>query len=207
MFAQGDLHAVLEHQKAQVKEAVQKLQPDYLLNVNEQELAASLVSEMELIVPTLREEEIHIASHEETDVDVSHDPMRFGYGRGPFYIKGNKTVIAVPFDGDAGFFKIQPSTYNMNPPRGQIVGQEIHLTYVKSDQDAQALKTQYERDVNNIKQYLQWHREGVSSNYTAQLPTLVKSAIETRKKTLVGNSQMIASLGLPMKKREGVPTT
>src|SRR5687768_3204568 len=130
LFVHGDLHAVLEHQQAQVKELVQQQSPDYLLNVNEQELAAALASEMTLDVPVIRDDDIHVALHEETQVDVSRDPMRAGYGRGPIYVAGNKTVIAVPFDGDANFLKIKPNTYSSNPPRGQIVGHEIHLTYV-----------------------------------------------------------------------------
>ena len=206
LFGNGDLYAVLEHQKGQVKAKVQELKPDYLLNVNEQELAASIVSEMTLAVPVIREDEIHIAVHEEAQVDVSHDQMRAIYGRGPFYVTGNKTVIAVPFDGDAAFFKIKPSTYNFNPPRGRIEGEEIHLTYIKADQDAEALRQEYQRDVNNIKQYLQWHHDSVNA-HNAQLPALVQIEIANRKKTLIGNSQMVASLGLPIKKRAGVATT
>ena len=38
---------------------------------------------------------------------------------------GTKTVIAVPFEGDAGFFSIQPTTFTMNPPRGMIVKNEM----------------------------------------------------------------------------------
>ncbi len=198
LFTNGDLHAVLENQKSQVKTKVQELNPDYLLNANEQDLAAAIVSEMMLEVPTIRENDIHIATHEETRVDVSRDPMRAGFGRGPLYVTGNKTVIAAPFDGDAEFFKIRPNTYNYNPPCARIVGQEIQLTYVKADQDAESLKREYQQDVNSIKEYLQWHRETVATHNT-ELPRLVQAAITNRKKTLVGNNQMVASLGLPIK--------
>jgi hypothetical protein len=206
LFVNGDMHAVLENQKGQVRTKIQGLKPDYLLNVNEQQLVTAIVSEMTLDVPVIRDDEIHIASHGEAQVDVSGDHMRAIYGRGPLYITGNQTIIAVPFDGDAEFFKIKPSTYNYNPPMGRIVGQEIHLTYVKADQDAAALKRDYEHDVAQIKQYLQWQRESVTQ-HNAQLPELVQSEITKRKTALIGNSQMVAALGLPIKKRADAPST
>jgi hypothetical protein len=87
-----------------------------------------------------------------------------------------------------------------------VVGQEVHLTYIKADQNAEALKQEYQHEVDSIKQYLSW-QSGMVDPYNAELPSLVKSLISKRKETLVGNSNMIASLGLPMKKREGAAST
>jgi hypothetical protein len=65
--------------------------------------------------------------------------MRMIYDRsGPFYVPGNKTVIAVPFEGDANFFKVQPQTYTLNPPRAEIGRDEILLTYIRTDHNADA---------------------------------------------------------------------
>jgi hypothetical protein len=104
LFVNGDVFAFLEQHKVLVKNKVQRLEADYLLNMNEQELAKALVSEMTLNVPSIREEELHISAHEEIQVDVSGDPRRVRFGSRPFYVTGNKTVIAVPFDGDPEFF-------------------------------------------------------------------------------------------------------
>jgi hypothetical protein len=206
LFVNGDLHAVLESQKQKVKEKVESLNADYLLNVNEQELVASIVSEMELEVPIIRDADIHVAEHGKAQIDVSGDPRRAIFREGPFYVTGNKTVVAVPFDGNGGFFKIKPNTLNYNPSSGSVVGQEIRLTYIRADQDAAQLKQQYQHDVDSIKQYLQWQRPSVDA-YNSALPGLVKGLIANRKQTLVGNSRMVESLGLPMKRREGAPTT
>ena len=81
---------------------------------------------------------------------------RFFYDHpsGPIYVAGNKTVIAVPFEGDAGFFKIRPQSFSPNPPRGEIKKSEILLTYVRTDQNAEAIKQEYQRTVSSIKEHL-----------------------------------------------------
>src|SRR5262249_28276191 len=102
--------------------------------------------------------------------------------------------------------KIKPDTYTFNPPRGKIVDHEIHLTYVRTDQDADSLKREYQKDVESIKQYLEWQRQSVTP-HNSQIPTLVQAEVTNRKQALLGNSKMVESLGLPMKRRAGVPAT
>jgi hypothetical protein len=123
LFAEGSIYDVLEHQKRAAKTTIQKLEANYLLNANENDLVASLVDELQLNVPLIKEDEIHIAEHGEAQIDVSRDPIRFIDDRSrPFYIPGTKTVIAVPFDGDAGFFRIRPQSYTLNPPVATVAG-------------------------------------------------------------------------------------
>lgn len=60
-------------------------------------------------MPVIKEDEIHIADSGEVQIDVSRDPRRMIFDLSePFYMPGNKTVIAVPFDGDADFSEYSP---------------------------------------------------------------------------------------------------
>src|SRR5437867_3477190 len=102
LFSKYDIFRVLEGHKLAIGDAVQKLETNYLLNANEDDLVESFVDEFRLDVPVLKEHEIHIADHGETKVDVSEDPTKFLRDRSqPFFIPGTRTVIAIPFDGDA----------------------------------------------------------------------------------------------------------
>ena len=89
-------------------------------------------------VPVLKDEDIYIAYAGETQVDVSRDPNRMMFGDSePFYVPGNKTVIAVPFEGGmADFFRIRPQTLGSAPPRAEIKNGELLFTYVRTDQNA-----------------------------------------------------------------------
>lgn len=186
---------------------MQSVPPNTLLNASEHDLLCALIDELTLNVPVIREEEIHIAESGEHPVDASKDPMRVFLDRSaPFYVQGTKTVIAVPFRGDPGFFKIQPQTYTLNPPRGQISGDEILLTYVRTDQNGDAIREEYQRTFASIKSYLQSLSES-ASKFNTDLESLVAADLQARKKRLLADAGMTASIGLPMKKREGAPVT
>src|SRR5215469_14500373 len=123
LFYKADMFSVVHAQTEAVKKRVQSLAANKLLNASEQDLVDAVVEELRMNVPVIKEDEIYIADAGEAQVDVSRDPMRrflLDHHSGPFYVPGNKTVIAVPFEGDAEFFKIKPQTYYLNPPRARI---------------------------------------------------------------------------------------
>lgn len=208
LFSNGEIYNVLEHQKAEVKKEVYALESNYLLNASETDLIQWLVDKLRLDVPEIQDSGIHVANYEETKVDVSRDPMRGIYDRSqPFYIPGTKTVIAIPFTGDAGFFDISPSTYSSGGrPGADIVGNELHLTYEQAEANGEAIKAQYTRTVSEIKQNLGWLSENVKQ-FNNELERLIQTHVNQRKSQLLAGAGMLESLGLPIKRRGDAPTT
>jgi hypothetical protein len=207
LFARVGIFDVIEQQRKSVAASVQKLEPNYLLNTSEEDLVRALVEEHRLDVPVIKENEIHVADYGETQVDVSQDPMRGIIDRSrPFYIPGTRTTISIPFEGEAAFFEVQPQTFTLNPPSGDIVGSEIHLTYTRTDHDAEAVKREYTSDVQKIKEYLGW-LAGSADQFNKELEPLVRQEVSRRKQKLLSDTGMVAALGLPIKRREGMPTT
>lgn len=207
LFRGPDMFSVVEHQKRQVTKAVQELESNYLLNASEDDLVNALVDEYRLDVPLIKDEEIHVADHGEAKVDVSRDPNRFIHDRSrPFHIPGSKTTIAVPFEGDAEFFRISPNTFTTTLPIGEIVGSEVRLSYTTANQDGEAIKREYQSTVREIKQNLDWQRQ-TAEPFNNQLEGFVREEVSKRKGRILANAGMVASLGLPIKRREGAPST
>lgn len=207
LFNKYDVFGIVQGHTEAVKKRVQSIPSNTLLNASEHDLVQALVEEFRLNVPVIKDEDIYIAHSGETQVDVSRDPMRMIYDRSePFYLPGNQTVIAVPFAGDGDFFRIRPQTFTLNPPRGEIGKSEILLSYVRTDQNAQAIKQEYQRTVNSIKDYLRSLSES-AAQFNNQLEGLARSQLKARKDRLLADAGMTAALGLPMKKREGISTT
>src|SRR5258708_29035554 len=207
LFNKFQIFSIIQGHTESLKKKVQSIPANYVLNASEQDLVQALMEEFRLKVPVIKDEGIYIASGGEAEVEVSRDPMRrFFHGRdsGPVYVPGNKTVIAVPFEGDSEFFKIQPQSYTLNPPRGEITESEILLTYVRTDQNAEAIKQDYQRTVNSIKQYLASLAQS-AAQFNSQLEGLVMSQLKARKDRLLADAGMTAAIGLPLKKREGTP--
>ena len=144
LFSQYDIFGSIQAQTEALKKRVQSISPNTILNASEMDLVQALVEEFRLNVPVIKDADIYIAHSSETKVDVSRDPMRLIFDPSrPFYVAGTQTVIAVPFDGDPEFFRCRPQSYSLSLPRAEIRKDEILLTYVRTDQNGQAIKQEY----------------------------------------------------------------
>ncbi|MBV8855353.1 MAG: hypothetical protein JOZ02_00180 [Acidobacteria bacterium] len=200
LFAQVDMFSVTEHQKQQAAKRVQEIDSNYLQRVSEEEVVRQIVNEYRLDVPVINDDKIYVAEHREAQVDVSRDFNRHISDRSrPFYVNGIKTTIAVPFEGDAELFKVQPNTYTTTRPAADIVGNEIRLTYSQAEPNAEAIKNAYTKTVQEIKQYLDWQRPS-AEEFNGQLEALVRQRVSDRKNKLSAGAGLIDSLGLPTKK-------
>lgn len=207
LFNRTSIFDIIEHQKQAVLTAVRKYDGNALLTAPPDDLVGELSVQFEMAVPRLRNEEIHIGEHKEFDVDVSGHQDRYIRDRSrPFCIPGTKTTIVVPFDGEGIFFSVQPQTFTLNPPRGEVVGGALHLTYVRTDQDAAALKHEYEQDLGQIRVALESLRSSVDG-FNSGIPGLVRALVTNRREKLLEDAGMVASIGLPIKRREGPPMT
>ena len=89
IFNDTDIHSEIESREESLKRTIQDLNSNYLLNVSEEDLVHSLAEEFQMNVPVILDQEIHVADHKETQVDVSKDPMRIkpmGHRGKPFYV-------------------------------------------------------------------------------------------------------------------------
>ncbi len=207
LFNRYQICGVLEGQAAAVKKHIQEIPANVILGGSEADLAKAVTERFWLNVPEIKEDDIHIGYSGEEKVDVSGDPRRaFLDPSKPFYITGSKTVIVLPFDGDAEFFQVQPQTYTLNPPRGEVLKGEVHLTFIRTDHDGNAIKQEYLGILESIKNYLRSLSQSAAS-FNSKLEGEARSQIQARKARLLADAGMTAAIGLPMKKRQGAPTT
>jgi len=200
LFSKVDMFSVIEHQKQQATKRVQAIGSDQLQRATEDEIVKQIVSEYRLDVPVINDDKIYVAEHGEAQVDVSRDFNRHITNRNrPFYVNGMKTVIAVPFVGDSELLKVQPNTYTTTRPSGEIVDNEIRLSYTQAEPNADAIKREYTKTVRDIKQYLDWQRPS-ADEFNSQLESLVRQRVSDRKNKLQAGSGMLDALGLPTKK-------
>jgi len=207
LFSNGDLQGYLEQRKSALMKEFENMEPDYVLNVSEEDLRKYLVSRYSLDAIELHEDQIYVYDQHEVNIDVSQDPMRVIFDRSqPFYLKGTSVTIAVPFDGDSELFQYRPSTFTYSPPNGQITEQEIHLIYERVEHNAEELKKIYTQDVNEIKRYLGWVGNDIK-NFDKSLESFVKQLVTQRKKKLLDAQGVVGALGIPIKQRDNMPRT
>ena len=148
-------------------------------------------------MPVLEDDKAYV-SRREVDVDVSGDPMRMIWDRNqPFYIKGTEITVKIPFKGAPDLFQVRPQTFNLNPPRGEIRSREVHLVQVRTDNNAAAVKAEYEGTIHNIKQHLSWLEASIT-DFNSKVGQQVQALITQRRQTLKSSEDMVASIGLPV---------
>jgi hypothetical protein len=206
LFNAIQITPVLEDQRAKLRQRVEEIPSNKLLNASEHDLVQAVVQEFRLEVPVLKEEERYVESQMEIKVDVSGSPSHGGWSDGPVCATGNEFIIAVPFEGKAEFFQVQPNRFGSCPPRAKVGKGELLLRFVRMDHDGATVRRDSDREIKSIKDYLDWQREVVTP-HNNQLEGWAQSYITQRKERLLAAANMAGAIGLPMRRREGVPVT
>jgi hypothetical protein len=68
---------------------------------------------------------------------------------------------------------VSASAYTLNPPQGKVQGRELVLSYTRLDQDPAKLKSEIDRDIGPLKQYLEIVMQDVTP-FNDSIPQLVK---------------------------------
>jgi hypothetical protein len=201
LFTRSDIFNVLRARQEALKAEVDQLDSSTIERVPEQELVRDLAGKYKLEMPVLEEDNAKI-SHREVKVDVSQDPSRLIWDRSaPFYIRGTEVTISVPFKGDPGLFQVQPSTFSSNPPRGEVRANEVDFVYTRTDDNPDALKADYQRDLQGVKQHLAWLETSVSG-FNAGIGQQVQNLVAQRRQKVAASARMVAAIGLPVRRED-----
>jgi len=208
LFAGGTLQDFLAARQEELRREVEAFDRNYLLNVGETQLCDHLVSKYTLEAPTLRADEIVVEDESEVDIDMNRDPPRMVFDRFlPEYVKGTAVTIAVPFNGTPSLFSYRPSTFAISgPSAGKVVNDELRLTYRVLDHNKEQLRRSYDTDFRSIVEYLGWIRQDIEA-FVRSLRPMIEQLVRERKQRLLANAGLAASLGVPIRRREGATGT
>lgn len=206
LFASRDLRQVLESHAAEMRQEVERLDGNRLLNTALADLADYLVKKYTLSVPVLYLDQM-VADHQETQVDVRYDSDRWIDDKSrPFYIPGQRIEISVPFTGEEELFYCRASTATFNPPRALIKNNAVVLVIEIAHDVQKDLRGEIDRTIASIEQHLTWTKVDVQGFNNGLLATATQT-IEHRRNRLLQNQGRVASLGIPLKNRPDAPAT
>lgn len=208
LFNRISILDVLPDIESRVKEQIQRLPANYLLNASEEDLVASLTAEYTQDLPVLDEGNVHV-DYGEHQVDISQDPMRMISDRSrPFYIAGTRVTLIIPFTGDPNLLTIEPQnfTFNLGGSRAEIIENEIRVTLAGAQLSADRAKVEFDTELRQIKHNLSSLTTAFDA-FHQRLPGLVRTQIQARKNKLLADANLAAAIGFPIKRRDGVPTT
>lgn len=207
LFASHDLRAIIENQRNSLRQEVEQMDANRLLNTSPADLSRYFVEKYNLTAPMLRRDNWS-ADEQETQIDVSNDPNRWITDRNrPCLIPGQRVTIEVPFEGEAELFYARASTSSTNNPRAEVRGNSVFLKFdIAHDAQQRDIKQEAERILNDIDQHLTWIRNDVNG-FMQGLAGEADRAIASRRERILANQGRAASLGIPLKNRADAPKT
>jgi hypothetical protein len=205
LFCKHDWSSIRDNQKRALVAEIEKFDETRLLNTSIEDLSEYFEKKYWLDVPVLKEEEITVNQHE-TQIDVRDDERYIRDRSRPFYLSGTTIEYTVPFEGEAGLFDIRPSYSNSSPPMAKISGHELIFAIQGIDLKAEEIRSAFERWLSDVKVYLEALRNDINGLNT-ELRGLARGTIERRRNKLLANQNLAASLGFPLKHREGASQT
>lgn len=106
-------------------------------------------------------------------------------------VNGLRITKAIPFEGDAALFELQPDTFDMNPPRGEVRGNRVIVGMVVRENESENAIRYIEETVADIEKYIGRQAEAIAQ-HNAAVPGTALAAIQRRRATL-GKASEIAS--------------
>lgn len=203
LFSTHNLADDIEHRRKKMREEIGNLTSSELEAKEDSMWLDHFEQEYRFEVPQIQHDKIQ-SERREVDVDVSGDPNRNLFGDpGPILVRGSEVTYFVPYEGDGQIFWGRPSTRNVNPPRGSVEPGELHLRYVRNDQNGIAAKADFDRDFQEIQKHLAWAEETVKDfNHSIRADAL--NLLGERRIQLSKYKEMDAALGYPLRHRSNI---
>lgn len=206
LFCRGDLDATLRQQTSLVREKVEEIPMAQFVNAPDDEIVENVVQRLE-VLPLLLNFDQMTQSAVETSVDVSGDPRRLIFGDGPCYVPGIQLTVCIPFNGDAGLFKLKPNQWRMSGfPRANIYTdrEELEIILTMPLDLAESLKAKVESEVESLRFYVGAQASQVRA-YNSELPNVVRQAVSGRRQRISKLDGIVASIGIPLKRTKSPP--
>jgi hypothetical protein len=198
LFARFGFYSLQEHNRQQMANAIAEADAELIRTGDVEDLTTQFAEEFTVEAPTLIEGALSINA-EEAQIDVTGD-FRFGaFGPGPTYAPGIRVSYHVPYSGDREMFHCTASTRNLSLRPVELGNGELIFTYLRTDQDVLATKPEFDRELAQIKESLEWLRQDCH-RFNATLPAQARDLIVARKTRLAEMTQGIRDLGVPIRR-------
>lgn len=198
LFSELDWHGVAQSQKRKLSEKISDFSEKIFGEKTLEELVEQLCDEFSLIPPTVNKEEVEVQQRE-ADIEISGQGFRdFAYAE-PRKVKGTAIDVFVPFEGNPEMFRVQPTTFDYNPPRAKVEGKNIIFTIQGVSLKQEDVKAQIDKEIGKIETYLQYQKQSLGK-YPEEIKRDAMNALKSRQAKLKSDNDLVSGLGFKTKK-------
>ena len=206
LFSNTDLYSRLTQQDQRFANEITALDEHRILNTSPDDLHKYIVDKYRFN-PVAVDESATTMDYGDAQVDVSH---RLQYAlfdmAGPHYVTGTRVTFYIPFTGDSQLLTYRPSTFNHNPPKASIDGDQLLFIYNLAASDLSTVGNSFEQDKANLNKYLEWSMRDITQ-FNSRMVETVSQHITNRREKIMQDRGLVEKLGFPLRRRDSVPAT
>ena len=206
LYREGDLGAVFQNIYQQILNGIQLKDDNYILNVSENEFAEYLIQNKKIEFPKLHFEDIYIDKYEK-EIPAEWFPGSFDVYSGKKY-KRDVIIYHIPFSGDI-YILANRAVSGFSISGSTTVGvdkESITVEIVNFYDDPERIKSSFADQKRYILSDYDFVQKDCNSFNDGLLDFTVKH-IQERKNKILQTNDLMASLGVPLKKKKDVSTT
>ncbi len=202
IFAEIDFSVVTRALLERLNERIRKEDKNYLLNVNRTEYLAHLNSEFKTTPLVLGFDKITVSSSEQMIPAEAFPPM--SYVRHGAYYPKQVVKYHIPFTGDSQLLRCIPNPRLMDSRPVLVQGSELCFEIVDFYGDPKQISGRAESTVSLIRQQAASLEKNISE-INQQVRQQAESSFDARKAEIMKQQQLLAALGVPVKRSDNVP--
>ncbi len=205
IFAEPELRYVLEGQLQELRKEVYAEDKNRLLNMNETEYIEYLASKY-WVDPLVLHFDQGSVSNQEIMIPADRFPREFyDVDDGKSY---RKQVITyhIPFSGEADLLRYMPSSLILWTIDVDVGVNSISFDVINWSDNPEQIKREAESNISHIRQQAERVAKQVQS-FNDALEKAIREIVQARKAEHLKQSNLLAQLGVPIKRAENVPAT
>lgn len=208
LFDRGDLREVLKSRVDSAVRAVDGVPEDEFLATSVDSLVARFTAEAQCDTLILDTSEWVDGDVQETEIDVSGNPIYAGPWGRPSRIRGTRVIADFRWSGNKDLFRYQPSQWIMRVLVGDVRGDVLRVTWEQPGEDVspdvarQAINSMIEpiaKMVGFANAEVEQHNQNIEGR--------VREAVERRRERLLKKRELRGALGFKVSRRDDAPRT
>ena len=206
IFSKGRISEIFQKAVDAIQSTIENETENYILNANETEYAEHLESKHKLDVPELHFDQVNADSYE-ADIPAEYFPRTFNVYEGKKY---KKEIIQffIPCSGNVNLLAYSPANFISLGGGGhfEIKGDSIVAEFINFSNNAEEINRNYQSELNGVHSNYNYLRNDIIE-FNNSLKAHIQSVFGQRKSKLLSKNNLLASLGVPLRKKDNVPST
>lgn len=198
LFCKRELFSEFEEKKHNIKEDIENLNEDLILNNNLIELTSKLYKNYKFSEIILKEEEITSDSFEK-EINLRDYP-RFSayYDQRNSYYKKPCYCFNIPFIGNTEDLYKTPSNWSTYYPKAIVNSNKLTIYFIDvySNTEEDKIKEELEKQLEDIKKWISWLNSDFNK-YNTELKNEIELRLNDRKKQIIIRKDKAKKLGYP----------